>query len=117
MAYDEELTQRFRDAMVEVDPKYLVTEKSMMGGVCLFVDGKMLGGADRTSEGEPRFMFRVGKEREDQALKWPGVIPVVLGKRRMGGMVFVEADQCSDQQLVDWVGLALEFVGELPAKP
>ena len=117
MPYDEQLAQRFRDALADRDTMPATTEKNMMGGICFFVNGNMLGGASKTKDGEPRFMLRVGKELEELALAREGAMPVVLGKRRMGGMVFVEADKCNDRQLTDWILLALKFVGELPAKP
>ena len=113
MAYDEHLSARFRDACAGLAG---LSEKRMMGGLCFLVNGNMLGGADRTKSGAPRFMFRVGKDNEAEALSRPGAQPVEMGGRRMGGLVFVAADACTDDQLKDWVALALRFVGGLPAK-
>jgi len=61
VAYDEALAQRFRDTLHGVRG---VSEKRMMGGLCLFVDGNMIGGVDRTKDAADRFMFRVGKEND-----------------------------------------------------
>jgi TfoX/Sxy family transcriptional regulator of competence genes len=57
MAHDEDLAARFRDGLAGMAG---VSEKRMMGGVCFFLHGNMIGGADRTKSGERRFMFRVG---------------------------------------------------------
>lgn len=113
MAYDEDLAARFRHALEGLEA---ITEKRMMGGVCFMLNGNMVGGADRDKTGVSRFMFRVGKDRADEALTRPGAMPVDLGKRRMGGMVFVDADDCNATQLADWISFTLQFVGTLPAK-
>ncbi len=113
MAYDEELAQRFRGAL-EAIPN--ITEKKMMGGVCFMTSGNMIGGCDRQKDGSGRFMFRVGKENEAEALSRPGAIPLVNGTKRMGGLVFVDEDYCQDEQLREWVDLAMSFVGTLPPK-
>ncbi len=113
MAYDEELAGRFYSAaegMVDI------TEKRMMGGICFFLNGNMLGGCDRAKTGERRFMFRVGKENETEALSRPGAVPMKFTGRRMGGLVFVDEAACDRQALRDWIALALRFVSTLPAK-
>ena len=113
MAYDELLAQRLRDAIGERSNLF---EKRMMGGVCFMVDGNMLGGADRQKDGSGRFMFRVGKDNEAEALSRPGAIPLELGGRRMGGMVFVGEAACDSDALKKWVALALLFIDTLPPK-
>ncbi|MBL4757945.1 MAG: TfoX/Sxy family protein [Rhizobiales bacterium] len=113
MAYDEDLTNRFRDALEgHVD----ISEKRMMGGICFLLSGNMIGGADRTKEGERRFMFRVGKDNEAEALSRTGAAIMEMGGRRMGGMVFVEEEACDEAALKNWVALALSFVSTLPPK-
>lgn len=67
----------------------------MMGGLCLLVNGNMVGGVDRTKDGTDRFMFRVGKENESRALKRRGAYVVELGGRRFGGFIFVDAEACT----------------------
>jgi len=112
MAHDELLAARLRDAIGDQS----VIEKRMMGGACFMVDGHMLGGADRQKDGACRFMFRVGKDNEAEALARPGAIPLEQGGRRMGGMVFADEAACDDDALKDWVALALSFIGTLPPK-
>jgi|SoiMethySBSTD1v2_1073268.scaffolds.fasta_scaffold1140288_2 TfoX/Sxy family transcriptional regulator of competence genes len=113
MAYDEAHAQRFRDALRGVKG---VSEKPMMGGLCLLVNGNMLGGVDRTKGGTGRFMFRVGKQNESKALARPGASAVEMGGRRIGGFVFVEAEACTPRALTDWIALALGYVQTLPGK-
>ncbi len=113
MAYDEDLTSRFRHALNGLDD---VEEKRMMGGVCFMVNGNMLGGADRQKDGSRRFMFRVGKENQADALKRPGAEVMEMGGRRMGGFIFVDAETCDDSALKSWIDLALIYVAALPAK-
>ena len=113
MAYDEILTSRFRDALGDSKG---VAEKKMMGGVCFLLNGNMIGGADRTKTGDGRFMFRVGKDNEAEALTRKGAAVMEQGGRRMGGLIFVDEKACDDEALAGWVALALSFVSTLPPK-
>ena len=113
MAYDERLAQRLREA---IGKQSKLSERRMMGGVCFMVEGHMLGGADRQKDGSGRFMFRVGKNNEAEALARTGAIPVEMGGRRMGGMVFVDEAACDGPALKSWVALAFSFVGALTPK-
>lgn len=114
MAIDEQLNDRYRTALSGYKN---ISEKNMMGGTCFFHRGNMIGGCHIEKSGEKLFMFRVGKENEEKAMNMSGARPVVLGKRRMGGMMFVDADACDASLLDDWIMLTFEFVGALPAKP
>ncbi len=113
MAYDEELASQFRSALAEMDG---ISEKRMMGGICFFHHGHMIGGADRAKSGERRFMFRVGKDNEVEALSREGATRVEFGERRMGGMIFVEASACDEEAIKAWIALTLRFVSALPPK-
>lgn len=114
MAIDNELDKRFYRA---IGVRKGVDEKRMMGGHCFMLNGNMIGGADRNEKtGHGRFMFRVGKENEAKALSFPEATKVEQGGRSMGGMVFVDADCCSDADLKALAKLALSFVKQLPAK-
>lgn len=113
MAYDEALAQRLRDGLTGARG---ITELKMMGGLCVLVNGNMLGGVDRAKDGRDRFMFRVGKENEAEALRRPGATIVDMGGKRLGGLVFVEADACDDNALKAWLALSLGFAGKLPRK-
>jgi TfoX/Sxy family transcriptional regulator of competence genes len=113
VAYDEALAQRFRDALRGIKG---VSEKHMMGGLCLLVNGNMIGGIDRTKDGADRFMFRVGKANEAKALARPGASAVEMDGRRFGGFVFVDAEACASRALAAWVAMALGYVRTLPKK-
>lgn len=113
MAYDEQLTARFREVLEGMDG---ISQKKMMGGVCFLINGNMIGGADRTKAGLGRFMFRVGKDREEEALSRDGGYIMEQGGKRMGGLIFVNEDECDDDSLSGWIALALGFVGTLPSK-
>lgn len=113
MAYDEDLTDRFRTALAGRGP---FSEKRMMGGACFLVNGNMIGGADRSKAGERRFMFRVGKENAAKAGNLPGAEPMRQGGRTMGGMFFVSEAECNDETMAAWLDLALDFASGLPPK-
>ena len=87
-----------------------------MGGICFFLNTNMLGGADESKEGTTRFMFRVGKGNEAEALERPGASIMEQSGRRMGGMVFVEEKTCNKKQLQSWLVITLSFVKTLPPK-
>lgn len=114
MARDEALTARFRDALSGMVG---ISEQNMMGGVCFMLNGNMVGGAHREKTGEGRFMFRVGKDNHEEALARPGAMPMDFTGRVMRGFVFIDADDCADASLQDWVSFALSFAASLPPKP
>ena len=112
MAYDDPLTQRMRDGLADGPD---ISEKRMMGGVCFFLRGNMVCGADRSKEGQPRLMFRVGKDNE-AAAALPQGMPMVLGDRLMPGFYRVDGDSCDDHLLQRWFDLALAHARSLPPK-
>lgn len=83
----------------------------MFGGICWMLHGNMICGVE-----VGRFMFRVGKKLEAEALTRPGAQPVVFSGDRMGGLVWVEADAALQEGLAQWIGLAMTFVGGVPPK-
>ncbi len=113
MAVDDALSARFRNALSGVPG---ITEKRMMGGLCFFLNGNMIGAADRTKEGLGRFMFRLGKANQARGEAMPGAVPMVQGGRPMGGFFFVEEEHCSEAVLKAWLAVALEHAATLPAK-
>jgi hypothetical protein len=113
VAHDPELAARFRAALGD-GPDY--SEKRMMGGTCFFLNGNMIGGADRAKDGQRRFMFRVGKDNAEQAARLGADAPLLLGDRIMPGFYFVDADLCGDTLFERWLALALDNARVLPAK-
>ena len=113
MAHDEALASRFRDGL---EGQTGTSEKKMMGAMCFFLHGNMIGGADRNKDGQGRFMFRVGKDNAAEALTRKGARIAEIGGRRMGGFIFVHEEDCDEDELKDWIALALSFVSTLPSK-
>ncbi|MEM9571012.1 MAG: TfoX/Sxy family protein [Pseudomonadota bacterium] len=113
MAYDEDLAQAFR---AKLDGMVGISEKRMMGGICFFLNGNMIGGADRTKSGEGRFMFRVGKDNDQIASQLPGGDAMFQGGRRMTGLYFVPEEAVTGDNLSDWFSLALSHAASLPEK-
>src|SRR5687768_2287621 len=83
-----------------------ITERAMFGGFCWMLNGNMLCGVE-----VGRFMFRVGKAQEPEALTRPGAEPVAFNGRPMGGIVWVNADAALDAGLDSWIELAARFAG------
>jgi TfoX N-terminal domain len=108
MAYDATQAERLRRAL---SGRRAVTEKKMFGGVCFMLRDHMLCGT-----GWEGFMFRVGEEREPQALARPGATLMEIGGRRMRGFVWVDPKKCKERDLADWVALAEGYVAALPPK-
>jgi hypothetical protein len=113
VAYDAALADRFREALKDQEG---ISEMRMMGGMCFFAHGNMIGGADRTKDGRGRFMFRVGKPASALAEQLPGAEPAMMGSRRMSGFYFVGEEHCGPDGLAAWVALALKHALALPAK-
>lgn len=108
MAMDEHLVEEMRDALSR---RSGISEKRMFGGICWMLNGNMLCGT-----GDDRYMFRVGKEAEAEALARPGAAPMDFTGRKMGGFVWVDADAAIEAGLDTWIDFAAEFVGALPPK-
>ena len=109
MAYDEQLADLLR---AELDGEPAVTEVKMFGGLCLMSRGNMVCGVHKGGG-----MFRVGKEREDEALAVPGARPMTFTGRPMPGMIECGADVLRDEERRGALAaLALANVAELPAK-
>ncbi len=88
-----------------------IERKKMFGGNCWMLNGNMLCG-----DGEGRFMFRVGKEQQEEALKLPGAEIVAFNGRKMGGILWVEEKAALEYGLDNWIAIAERFVATLPAK-
>jgi hypothetical protein len=89
-----------------------LTEKAMFGGQAWLMHGNLLCGA--RSDG---LLVRLGKGRDAWALQERGIVPMIMGERRMHGWVRVAPEACGDdalrRRLLD---AALVFVRSLPKK-
>lgn len=109
MAYDDSLASRVREVLPDRADR---TEKKMFGGLCFLLGGNMCCGI--TGD---QLMLRVGPEAYESALARPHVREMDFTGRAMKGMVYVDAEGiAAEEDLADWVGLAVRFAGSLPAK-
>jgi hypothetical protein len=109
VAFDEGLAERVREVL---DDKDLLTEKKMFGGLCFLLGGNMCCGI----VGE-ELMLRVGPDAYEATLAREHAREMDFTGRSMRGMVYVHTDGLAeDNQLAEWVGMAVAFAGQLPAK-
>lgn len=108
MPHDPHLAERMRSAL---NGRPGIAEKKMFGGYCWMLHGNMLCGVE-----VGRFMFRVGKALEAEALARSGASPMDITGRPMAGFVWVRADEANGKALQDWIDLAARYVAALPAK-
>ena len=103
MTYTTLLEQRIRNFF---DANGIAYEgKSMMGGTCFMVNGKMCVGVTKD-----RLMARIDPAAQEEALKKPGCKPMDFTGRPMRGFVFIERPGVETApQLAAWLSLALEF--------
>jgi len=102
------LAERVRSVL----PEKNVTNRPMFGSICFMMNGNLLCGA-----GKNGLMIRVDPAREAEILQSPDVTPVRMPERRMPGFLRVGPDGlASDEQLAHWIGLAMDYVGQMPAK-
>ena len=109
MAHDETLADRLRDALRGAGA---VSERKMFGGMAFMLNGNMCCGVINDL-----LMARVGPEAYTGALGRPHVRPMDFTGRPMKGYVYVDPGGLrSDEELREWVGRCVEFVGTLPEK-
>lgn len=102
MAYNEQLSDRIRAALVEMPQ---VEEKRMFGGICYMVNNKMCIGVSNDE-----MMCRIGPDAYEQALERHGCREMVFTGRPMNGYVFVSNDGMkSEQEFRNWIDLCLAF--------
>lgn len=108
MPHDPHLAELMRETLKD---RPGISEKKMFGGFCWMLNGNMLAGVE-----VGRFMLRVGKELEAEALQRPGTSPMDITGRPMRGLIWVDADAAIDAGLDTWIEFASRFVGGLPPK-
>lgn len=108
MPFDPELANRMRRALKSLSG---IQERNMFGGLCWMLRGNMLCGVEGG-----RFMFRVGKGLEEEALSRPGATPMDFTGKPMRGFVWVSASETEGKRLTSWIELATSFVSTLHPK-
>lgn len=113
MSHDEAAARILREALGAGLP---IREKAMFGGLGFMLDGNMLCGVMSPKMGGGA-MFRVGREREAEALAVDGAEPFRGTGRPMGGFVTVPTEVIEDSARLDrLLGLALAYTSSLPPK-
>ena len=102
MAYNEELADRLREALLAV-PR--VVEKRMFRGIAFLVGGKMC-----INVGDDELMIRIDPILHDELVEKPGCRSMKMKGKTLKGYVLVNADGRKTKKDFDyWVSLALDF--------
>lgn len=102
MAFSEDLTNRIREALVEVPNVY---EKYMFGGVCFMVNDKMCVGVVKDE-----MMCRINPEMDEIVLEMNGCRAMDFTGKRMKGYVYVGDEGMKTKKDFEyWINLCLEF--------
>ena len=110
MAYDEDLADRIRGALGDVDD---VTEKKMFGGLAFLVGGNMAVAAS----GQGGLMLRCDPEESDGLVAREGASRMVMRGKEMDGWLRVsDAAVADDDALARWVGVGVSYAGSLPVR-
>jgi TfoX/Sxy family transcriptional regulator of competence genes len=110
MAYNQKLNVRIRDALKQHPD---IVEKKMFGGVGFMLRGNMACGV----QGED-LIVRIGEAQNNWALAQPFVRPFMpVQGRPMAGWILVAPDGTeSEEELVAWIKMGIEFAATLPVK-
>lgn len=102
MAYDEQLTNRVREALSD-QPK--VDEIKMFQGLCFMVNDKMC-----VCIRDNGLLFRIGRDQVVIELENSDCREMILGGRVMKDYVWVDGNDISaNKKFNHWIALALEF--------
>lgn len=103
MAYDEHLAYRVGAYLDRLHVTF--TTRKMFGGVCFFVNDKMLCGVMKN-----RLLVRIDPAEESGALLRPGASLMDVSGRSMRGFLMIDEDGCDlERDLEDWINRCLEF--------
>jgi len=110
MAYDEDLANRIRTEVQDVDN---VTEMRMFGGLAFLVGGNMAVAAS----GQGGLLLRVDPAETETLAAEPHAGRFVMRGREMDGWLRVEPDGVeSDADLSRWVEVGVRYASSLPPK-
>jgi hypothetical protein len=108
MAFDESLAGRIRSFLPR---RKDVEEKRLFGCVCFLLGGHVCVGVWKGC-----LIARLGAEQAEAAMREPHVKAFDITGKAMKGWVAVGPQGVTEDELGEWVRLAVEFVGKLPAK-
>jgi TfoX/Sxy family transcriptional regulator of competence genes len=110
MAYDENLVDRLREALVDVPH---VEEKKMFRGVTFMVNDKMC-----ICVSSDNLLCRIGPEKAAEMAETDGCSMMVMNGRVMKDYVYVSREGFSSPKDFErWVTLSLAFNSEAKASP
>ena len=110
MAYDEELANRIRTEVQDVDN---LTEMRMFGGLAFLIGGNMAVAA--SSQGG--LLLRVEPDQTEELAAEPHAGPFVMRGKEMTGWLRVDAPAVeSDEGLARWVEVGVRYASSLPPK-
>jgi TfoX/Sxy family transcriptional regulator of competence genes len=110
MAYDEELANRIRTEVQDVDN---VTEMRMFGGLAFLVGGNMAVAAS----GQGGLMLRADPDQSEELASRPHAGRMVMRGKEMNGWLRVDSAGIeSDDDLARWVDIGVRYASSLPPK-
>ena len=110
MAYDEDLANRIRELMADVQG---VTEKKMFGGLAFLIGGNMAVAAS----GQGGLMVRVDPDETDALVTKPHAGPFEMRGRPMQGWLRVASEGVrTKRELEPWVKRGVAYARSLPPK-
>lgn len=95
MAYDEQMADRFRDALLKFGVNN-VDEKKMFGALGFMIDGKLT-----VCVGSEDAMYKLGTTRSKELIDEGVAEPVVMGKRIMKDWVNIYFYNSDEQDAFD----------------
>jgi TfoX/Sxy family transcriptional regulator of competence genes len=102
MAYNEKLTNRVREALIDVSN---LAEKKMFRGVTFMVNEKMC-----ITVGDDEIMCRIDPAIHEASVKKPGCRTMVMKGREYKGYVYIREEELKTKMDLDyWIELALDF--------
>jgi TfoX/Sxy family transcriptional regulator of competence genes len=103
MAYNEKLAAMTRETIALTHDQ--VEEKSMFGGLCFMVNGKMCLGVQQET-----LMVRLDPKIYEQVLEKGGCRPMEFTGKPLKGYIYVDIEDLdTKKKLSHWIKLALEY--------
>ena len=110
--YDDELADRIREVLSELDVD-AVREQKMFGGLAFLVGGHMAVAASR----EGGVLLSVDRGETDALLEKPHTRPMVMRGRELAGWLRVDLEGLrTKRQLASWVRRGVDHARSLPPK-
>lgn len=102
MAYNEKLTNKVREALVDVPN---IEEKKMFRGVTFMVDGKMC-----ITVGDDEIMCRIDPALHEASIERKGCRTMIMKGREYKGYILIREEGMKTKKDFEyWIALALDF--------